>query len=108
MYKQTYQLQLLGPIIVLKVSLNPITVFIIRLTSADNKVLELLSILTPLEPLKRHKDVRQPRAKNTGTWLLKLEPFYKWQYSNTLEENGYVFCCYGIPGAGKTVIWYEA
>ena len=69
-------------------------------------MLELLTTLTPLEPLKRHQDVRLPRTENTGKWLLTLEPFYKWRDSNTMEENDYVFCCYGIPGAGKTVIWY--
>ena len=61
-------------------------------------------MLTPLEPLKRHEDIKLPRTKTAGTWLLQLEPFCEWRDSNTVEEN--VFCCYGIPGAGKTVIWY--
>ena len=60
-------------------------------------------MLTPLEPLKRHQDVKSLRAENTGTWLLKLERFCKWR-DDTAKEN--VFCCYGIPGAGKTVLWY--
>ena len=68
--------------------------------------IKLLEILGPLEPLKRHQDVKLPRTKNTGTWLFRLEPFSEWRDSNTIEENGRVFCCYGIPGAGKTVIWY--
>ena len=66
---------------------------------------ELLRMLTPLDPLKRHQDVKLPRAETTGTWLLRLESFCEWRDSNTVEENGRVFCCYGIPGAGKTVIW---
>ena len=74
----------------------------IRLTFAD----ELLEMLTPLEPLKRHEDVRIPRTENSGTWLLRLESFCQWRDGDTVEENGCVFCCYGIPGAGKTVIWY--
>ena len=61
-------------------------------------------MLTPLEPLKRHQDVKLPRTKNTGTWLLRLESFKEWQES-VEEDQGRVFCCYGIPGAGKTVIW---
>ena len=65
-------------------------------------------MLTQLEPLKRHQDVRLPRSKGTGLWLLKLEPFMEWRNSDTIEENGHVFCCYGIPGAGKTVIRYGA
>ena len=78
------------------------------MTSVDDKTFELLKMLTPLEPLKRHQDVRLPRTENAGTWLLRLEPFCKWRDCDTagVEENGNVFCCYGIPGAGKTVIWY--
>lgn len=68
-------------------------------------MLELLKMLTPLEPLKRHQDVKLPRSQNTGTWLLKLESFSEWR-GNTIAENGRAFCCYGIPGAGKTVIRY--
>ena len=71
----------------------------------DDRMFELLKILTPLEPLKRHQDVKLPRAKNTGTWLISLESFCEWRDSNSAEK---VFCCYGIPGAGKTMIWYYA
>ncbi|RPB22615.1 hypothetical protein L211DRAFT_764114, partial [Terfezia boudieri ATCC MYA-4762] len=65
---------------------------------------ELLIMLTPLEPLKKHQDVKMPRTKNAAAWLLGLESFRKWRDSNIIEEGGHVFCCYGIPGAGKTVI----
>ncbi|KAF8436687.1 hypothetical protein BGX38DRAFT_1213957, partial [Terfezia claveryi] len=63
-------------------------------------------MLTPLEPLKRHQDVKTPRTKNAAAWLLGLESFCKWRDSNTipLENCIRVFCCFGIPGAGKTVI----
>ena len=74
----------------------------------DHRVFELLRMLSTLEPLKRHQDIKFPRSKNSGTWLLELESFSKWRDSQTIEENGRVFCCYGIPGAGKTVIRYEA
>lgn len=63
-------------------------------------------MLTPLEPRKRHQDIRLSRAKNTGTWLLGLESFCEWRDSDSVQENGYIFSCFGIPGAGKTVIWY--
>ena len=63
-------------------------------------------MLTPLEPLKRHQDVKLPRTKNSGSWLLGLESFCKWKDSKIVEDSGQVFCCYGIPGAGKTVIRY--
>ncbi|RPB22653.1 hypothetical protein L211DRAFT_788395, partial [Terfezia boudieri ATCC MYA-4762] len=72
----------------------------------DDRVLELLRMLTPLEPLKRHQDVKLLRTKNAAAWLLGLESFCKWRDSNTtpVEKGGRVFSCYGIPGAGKTVI----
>ena len=63
-------------------------------------------MLTDLEPLKRHQDVKAPRSENAGAWLLNLESFSTWQDSDTIAENRHVFCCYGIPGAGKTVIRY--
>ena len=72
----------------------------------DNRILELLEMLTPLEQLKRHQDVKMSRSENAGTWLLNLESFCKWRDSDTFEGDSHVFCCYGIPGAGKTVIWY--
>ena len=78
----------------------------IRLTFADDKLFKLLEMLTPLEPLKRHEDVKLPRTRNTGTWLLRLESYCGWRGSDILKEKSHVFCCYGIPGAGKTVIWY--
>ena len=79
-------------------------------TFADDRILELLKMLTQLEPLKRHLDVKLPRSKGTGVWILNLESFIEWRDggSDTIGENGHVFCCYGIPGAGKTVIRYGA
>ena len=72
----------------------------------DSK-LKILELLTPLEPLKRHQDVKLVRHQDAGTWLLGLKSFRRWQdTSHSSEDNGRVFCCYGIPGAGKTVIRY--
>ena len=86
---------------------NLLSLYSLRLTSLDDKILKLLTILSPLEPHKRHQDVKLPRSKNAGKWLLDLESFQKWQDArNAIEENGGVFCGYGIPGAGKTVMRY--
>ncbi|KAF8436098.1 hypothetical protein BGX38DRAFT_1285442, partial [Terfezia claveryi] len=78
----------------------------VKLTSLDDRTLELLTMLTPLEPLKRHQDVRTSRTQNAGAWLLSSESFCNWRDSNTIpvEDCIRVFCCLGIPGAGKTVI----
>lgn len=90
------------------VSLNHPLQYTMKLTSTVEKRHKLLTMLSPLEPLKRHEDVKSVRTKNTGTWFLELEAFCKWWDSNTIEDNTRVLGCYGIPGAGKTMIWYES
>ncbi|KAK6531048.1 hypothetical protein TWF281_007875 [Arthrobotrys megalospora] len=62
---------------------------------------EILRWLSPLEPLKRHQDVRSIRVPDTGQWLLEEPNFQDW-HSGTNTNR--VLCCSGIPGAGKTVI----
>ena len=104
--KQIYQPYPSKSIAILRVSIITPESYSFRQTLTDHKIHKLLKILTPLEPLKRHQDVKFARTKNTGTWLLSLESFSQWRDSNTTEEGGNVFCCYGIPGAGKTVIRY--
>ncbi|KAF8417386.1 hypothetical protein EV426DRAFT_376156 [Tirmania nivea] len=72
----------------------------------DDKVQKLLQLLSPLEPQKRHQDVRASRLEGTGTWLLKHQRFLQWaeDTSTTQEPSDRILCCSGIPGAGKTVI----
>ena len=76
------------------------------LTSIDEQLLQLLS---PLEPLKRHADVKAMRLENTGTWLLELECFRTWCDIKSTDQDGSerILCCYGMPGAGKTMIRYN-
>jgi len=62
-------------------------------------------MLSPLEPQKRHQDVRATRLENTCTWLLEDERYrHWWGIDSTAPDNDRVLCCYGIPGAGKTVM----
>jgi len=74
----------------------------------EKKILQLLDLLSPLEPQKRHQDVRSTRLKNTGTWLLQHHRFQKWLESDGTGEthSDRILCCYGLPGAGKTVMRY--
>ena len=77
----------------------------------DDKAYELLKMLSPLEPRKRHDDIRSTRVEQTGTWLLQLRSFCNWS-NNTgtrdlVQQIDPVFCCYGMPGAGKTVLRYR-
>ncbi|KAF8421814.1 ankyrin repeat-containing domain protein [Tirmania nivea] len=72
--------------------------------SLDAEDEQLLQLLSPLKPLKRHADVKSIRLENTGTWLLELESFRKWCDIQSTKGNERILCCYGIPGAGKTLI----
>jgi hypothetical protein len=58
--------------------------------------------VSPLEPHKRHQDIRQKRLKGAGNWFLLQPEFQKWSDGNI----GSVLACSGIPGAGKSVIWF--
>jgi len=75
----------------------------VGMTSIDETLLQLLS---PLEPLKRHADVKSMRLENTGTWLLGPECFRKWCDIKSTDGSERILCCYGIPGPGKTMIRY--
>jgi hypothetical protein len=69
--------------------------------SRDEAEIKILDWLSPLQPQKKHIDVRSRRLKGTGDWFLRLPAFRNWINSSG-DSN--VLCCKGIPGAGKTVI----
>ncbi|KAF8466029.1 hypothetical protein BDZ91DRAFT_641681, partial [Kalaharituber pfeilii] len=63
---------------------------------------ELLKILSPLEPHKRHRDIKCKRVSNTGDWILDTEQFKTWKQGINVESQ--VLSFLGMPGAGKTVL----
>jgi len=67
---------------------------------------QLLQLLSPLEPLKVHVDVKSKRLEDTGTWLLELECFRKWCDIKSTDGSERILCCYGMPGAEKRIIRY--
>ena len=73
-----------------------------RLRQTRQEIVKFLEWLSPLEPLKRHQDVRATRLENTGTWLLQSKEFESWISANDLASQS--LWCPGDPGAGKTVI----
>ena len=78
------------------------------LTSTDERIQNLLQLLSPLEPLKRHSDIRSIRLEGTGNWLLQNDSFSNWYSGNTSDivhqTTGHVLFCHGMPGAGKTML----
>ena len=72
----------------------------------DDQRMKMLNWLSPLQPQKRHQDVRSMRLNNTGGWLLNDQRFTAWCTGQGLEPEDRILCCYGMPGAGKTVMWW--
>ena len=46
-------------------------------TVADEKS-DILAWLSPLEPLRRHQDIRTRRVDKVGDWLLHTEEYRNW------------------------------
>jgi len=73
-------------------------------TVGDEKS-EILAWLSPLEPQRRHQDIRTRRADEVGAWLLKTEEYRNWfRGIRAGESDGSALFCYGGPGVGKTYI----
>ena len=71
---------------------------------ADEKS-KILTWLSPLEPQKRHHDIRSRRVDEVGDWLLQTEEYRNWSDdsagSNSTDRTLF---CHGGPGVGKTYI----
>ena len=59
--------------------------------------------LSPLEPHKRHRDVRNSRLKGVGEWVLRRSEFESWCKRQDESVNP-TLLCYGGQGVGKTYI----
>ncbi|CCX08248.1 Similar to hypothetical protein AOL_s00075g80 [Arthrobotrys oligospora ATCC 24927]; acc. no. EGX50654 [Pyronema omphalodes CBS 100304] len=76
----------------------------------DSVIRQIMSWISPLEPHKRHQDIRQNRLKGTGIWFLLQPEFQKWHDSQSVNGgiNSVLECSgmpgAGMPGAGKSVI----
>ncbi|KAF3150493.1 hypothetical protein TWF594_009137 [Orbilia oligospora] len=73
----------------------------IEMTQQKKQHDEILRWLSPLEPQKRHQDMRSIRVPGTGEWLLEETSFQDW-FTGRNEHR--VLCCSEIPGAGKSVL----
>ncbi|KAF8460116.1 hypothetical protein BDZ91DRAFT_740044 [Kalaharituber pfeilii] len=58
---------------------------------------KLLAWLSPLEPQKRHQDIKATRIENTGNWILHSSQFQSWVKGETSDRSGEVLGCYGEP-----------
>ncbi|KAJ7266745.1 ankyrin repeat domain-containing protein [Mycena rebaudengoi] len=65
-------------------------------TAERKKIIEWMSLLNFF---LRHDDISRTRQAGTGVWLLKDTRFENWA-----SRAGSTLWCYGMPGAGKTVL----
>ena len=73
-------------------------------TVADEKN-EILAWLSPLQPRRRHEDIRTRRIDEVGDWLLQTEEYRNWCVgTHVAKYDSQALFCYGDPGVGKTYI----
>ena len=73
----------------------------------DEERLRIQEWLSPLEPYKRHQDVRNRRLDGVGEWVLQRSEFESWR-NNRGGPGNPTLLCYGVQGVGKTYIRYES
>ena len=64
---------------------------------------EIMQWLSPLDPRRRHQDVRADRINGVGSWFLETNEFLEWRNNEGGADEAVLFCC-GDPGAGKTYL----
>jgi len=73
-------------------------------TVTDEKS-QIMAWLSPLEPQRRHHDIRTRRVDDVGDWLLQTEEYRNWFGDIRGGEcDGSALFCYGGPGVGKSYI----
>ena len=73
----------------------------------DEESFRIHEWLSPLEPNKRHQDVRNRRLDGIGEWVLQRSEFESWCKSRDGSANS-TLLCYGGQGVGKTYIRYKS
>ena len=64
---------------------------------------EIMRWLSPLDPWRRHQDVRTERFNIVGSWFLETSEFREWRSGEDGADKAILFC-YGNPGVGKTFL----
>ena len=64
---------------------------------------EIMQWLSPLDPGRRHHDVRTDRLDGVGNWILETKEFREWRSAEGGADKAVLFCC-GNPGVGKTYL----
>jgi hypothetical protein len=67
----------------------------------DQKQRDVFKWMSPLNPWARHVENQKSRTVGTGAWLFEDPKFLGWFSQKGQYQT---LCCYGDPGAGKTII----
>ena len=70
----------------------------------EEESLRIQEWISPLEPHKKHRDVRNCRLDGVGEWVLRRCEFESWYKS----QGDPTLLCYGGQGVGKTYIRYKS
>jgi hypothetical protein len=68
--------------------------------SIAKKRQEILGLLSRLDYKGHHRRLQKVRHQGTGSWLGEVPKLRSWLQS---QVSG-CFCCFGIPGSGKTIL----
>jgi hypothetical protein len=60
----------------------------------------LLHLLSSLDYKHQHRKLQKLRHYGTGSWLMEVPVFRSWLD----DQASGCFCCFGIPGSGKTIL----
>jgi hypothetical protein len=61
---------------------------------------KMLALLSPVDFRAKHEQVRKLRQPGTSSWFIEHDQFRSWLD----DPSSGCFCCFGIPGCGKTVL----
>ena len=71
----------------------------------NDEHLRIQAWLSPLEPHRRHQEVRNQRLDGVGDWVLRRNEFESWLRSRDGSVSA-TLLCQGSQGVGKTHVRY--
>ncbi|KAB8271024.1 hypothetical protein BDV30DRAFT_228526 [Aspergillus minisclerotigenes] len=74
---------------------------IVKGLARDQEQKDLFRWLSPLSPSARHSENQRVRVEGTSVWILEDPRFLDWFGEGPSSQ---ALCCFGNPGAGKTII----